>query len=336
LLSSPRRRSCHWYASDSLRTIATRAEGNGREPILPPREEAAELIPQRGGITWRISGDARIFGASGYALLLQVAHPSVGAGVSQHSNFKEEPWGRLLRTLDYTSSVIYGGPELAWEVGRRVREMHKPIQGVRPDGERYHALEPGPYAWVHATLAEAIVRAHNLFCRPPLEPAQTDQFWAEWRRMGRLIGVRYEDLPETWPGLLGYFDRMVDRELRDTEAAQDVLTSLFEPTAPPLPGMRDWVWRVVSWPSTKAGSLATLGMLPPVLRQRLGVEWTPSRERRFRAMAAATRRARPLMPPQARSFGPHYLRWRREAIARGDVASGGRGRPAEPSAPATA
>ena len=39
--------------------------------------------------------------------------------------------------------------------------MHKRIKGVRPDGERYHALEPRPYAWVHATLAEAIVRAHS-------------------------------------------------------------------------------------------------------------------------------------------------------------------------------
>jgi uncharacterized protein (DUF2236 family) len=328
-----------------VRTIATNsakrvapggASSHQREPILPSREQADELIPPRGGIIRRISGDARIFGASGYALLLQVTHPSVGAGVSQHSNFKEDPWGRLLRTLDYTSSVIYGGPDLAWEVGRRVREMHKRIKGVRPDGERYHALEPAPYAWVHATLAEAIVRAHNLFCRPALGPAETDEFWAEWRRMGRLIGVRYEDLPETWPGLLSYFDRMVEDELEDTEAAQDVLTSLIEPTAPPLPGLRrDWVWRVVSWPSTKAGSLATLGMLPPNLRERLGVEWTPSRERRFRRMAALTRRARPLMPPQARNFGPHYLRWRQKAIERGDVASAD-GRGGSQRAPATA
>jgi len=310
---------------DSLRTIATKA-GIERDPLLPPRERAAELIPPRDGITWRIAGDARIFGASGYALLLQVTHPSVGAGVSQHSNFKEDPWGRLLRTLDYTSSVVYGGPDLAWKVGRRVREMHKRIKGVRPDGERYHALAPNPYAWVHATLAESIVRAHNLFCWPALGPEETAKFWAEWRRMGRLIGVRYEDLPETWPGLLAYFDEMVETELEDTEAAQDVLASLLRPTAPPLPAMRDWVWRVVSWPSTKAGSLATLGMLPPTLRDRLRVEWSTARERRFRRMAAVTRRARPLMPPQARNFGPHYLRWRREAIARGDVASGhGRG-----------
>ena len=278
---------------------------------MPPREEAAELIPPPDGITCRIAGDARIFSASGYALLLQVSHPSVGAGVSQHSNFKEDPWGRLLRTLDYTSSVMFGGPDLAWEVGRRVREMHKRIKGVRPDGERYHALEPRPYAWVHATLAEAILRAHTLFCRPPLTTAEIDEFWAEWRRMGRLIGVRYQDLPETWPEFLTYFDDMVERELQDTEAAQDVLTSLLDPTAPPLPGVRhDPIWRVVRWPSTKAGSIATLGMLPPVLRERLGVEWDASKERRIRMMAAVTKRARPLMPPQARNFGPNYLRWR--------------------------
>jgi uncharacterized protein (DUF2236 family) len=310
-----------WYVSDSLRTIATRSD-----PVLPSRDEAAGLIPVRGGVTWRIVGDARLFSASGYALMLQVMHPSVSAGVSEFSNFKEDPWGRLLRTLDYTSSVIYGGPDLAWEVGRRVREMHRSIKGVRPDGKRYHALEPGPYAWVHATLAEAIIRAYRLFGSPPLRPGEVDEFWSEWRRMGRLVGVRDEDLPEKWPELLVYFDEMVERELQDTEAAQDVLASLLDPAAPPLPWMREGVWRVLRWPSAKAGALSTLGLLPAVLRVRLGVEWGRKQERRFRALARLARASRPLMPPQARNFGPNYLRWRREAIARGDVASGrGRG-----------
>lgn len=302
--------------SDTLRTIATKGD-----PILPPREEAPELVPPRGGVTWRIVGDARLFAASGYALLLQVTHPTVGAGVSQHSNFKADPWGRLLRTLDYTSSMVYGGPELAWEVGRRVREMHKQIKGVRPDGERYHALEPGPYAWVHATLAEAIIKAHHRFCSPALSPAEIDTFWAEWRRAGRLVGVRYGDLPESWSELLTYFDRMVAEELEDTEAAQDVLASLFEPSAPPLPWLREGVWRVARWPSARAAGLATLGLLPPLLRERLGIEWSAAKDRRLRALARLSRASRPLLPPQARNFGPNYLRWRREAIARGDVAS---------------
>lgn len=332
-----------WYASDSLRTIATRATGAGpgeadsRQPILPAREQAPELIPPVGGVTWRVAGDARLFAGSGYALMLQVMHPSVGAGVSQFSNFKEDPWGRLLRTLDYTSSVIYGGPELAWDIGRRVREMHKHIKGTRPDGERYHALEPRAYAWVHATLAEAIIRAHRAFCSPQISDDEVEVFWREWRRAGRLVGVRYDDLPESWPDLLAYFDEMVEGELEDTEAAQDVLAALFDPAAPPLPWLREGIWRVVRWPSMKAGSLATVGLLPPVLRERLGVEWGPSQARRFRLLARATRASRPLLPPQAKNFGPNYLRWRREAIARRDVASGsGRGDRAHDGAAAAA
>jgi uncharacterized protein (DUF2236 family) len=286
--------------------------------MMPSSEQAAELVPPTGGITYRIAGDARLFAGSGYALLLQVMHPSVGAGVTQHSNFKEEPWGRLLRTLDYTSALVYGGPELAWRMGRRVRAMHKRITGLRPDGVRYHALEPRPYAWVHASLAEAIIRGHHLYCGPLTREA-IEEFWFEWRRMGRLIGLRYGDLPESWPALIAYFDAMVERELEDNEAAQDVLGALRDPTAPPVSWMPDTVWRVLRWPPTKTGWLATVGMLPPVLRRRLGVGWGVERERLFRLLARVMRASRPLMPPPARSFGPHYLRWRRKTIARDDA-----------------
>ena len=65
-------------------------------------EEAAELVPHPGSAVWRHAGDARLLATAGYALLLQVSHPTVGAGVSEHSDFKADPWGRLLRTLDYT------------------------------------------------------------------------------------------------------------------------------------------------------------------------------------------------------------------------------------------
>ncbi len=59
-------------------------------------------------------------------------------------------------------------------------------------------------------------------------------------------------------------------------------------------------------------------------------------ERRFQRLGAISRRARPLMPPSARNFGPHYLKWRSEAIARGDVASGRDRKPAGAGATAAA
>src|SRR5437764_2499574 len=133
--------------------------------VLPREEQFAELAIVPGSVTWRYASDARAMLGAGAALLLQVSHPTVAAGVREHSEFERDPWGRLLRTLDFVNLLIYGGPEAAARTGRALREMHRRIKGVDPDGKRYHALEPEAYAWVHATLAEVIVRAHRLFGR---------------------------------------------------------------------------------------------------------------------------------------------------------------------------
>jgi len=293
-----------------------------REAVMPSREEAPALVPPRGGVTWRINGDSRLFAASGYALLLQVAHPTVGAGVSEHSNFREDPWGRLLRTLDYTTTMVYGGPDLAWEMGHSVREMHKRIKGTRPDGRAYHALEPRAYAWVHATLAEAMVSGHRRFCSPQLSAIEIERFWAEWLRLGRLVGVREGDLPESWAGQCDYFERMVHEELEDTPAARDVLEALASPAAPPVPLLPKGIWRLARVPAARASAIATIGLMPAVLRQRLGLGWSRLQEGQLRALGAASRTARPVMPPALRSFGPSYLRWRGRSIGRGSDASG--------------
>src|SRR5438552_12678375 len=134
--------------------------------VMPHPAEWPGLVPAPGTITWRRASDARLFLAAGCALLLQVSHPTVGAGVSEHSQFRRDPWGRLLRTLDYTYTMVYGGPRAAAEMGASIRRLHRRIRGVTPDGRSYHALEPRAYAWVHATLAEAIVRAQDRFPRP--------------------------------------------------------------------------------------------------------------------------------------------------------------------------
>src|SRR5262245_53611255 len=125
--------------------------------VIPHPEEVPSLTPAPGSVVWRHAGDARLIWTGAYAILLQVAHPTVGAGVSQHSNFRADPWGRLLRTLDYSYVMVYGGPAAASEMGRRMREMHREIRGELPDGRAYHALEPDAFAWVHATLADSIV-----------------------------------------------------------------------------------------------------------------------------------------------------------------------------------
>ncbi|HEY1359909.1 MAG TPA: oxygenase MpaB family protein [Thermoleophilaceae bacterium] len=285
-----------------------------------PVDEAAELVPRPGSFVWRYAGDARLLTTAGYALLLQVSHPTVGAGVTEHSDFKSDPWGRLFRTLDYTYSMSYGGPRLASEIGGRVFELHKQIRGVKPNGERYHALEPEAYAWVHATLADAIVTGNRRFgLRMPL--ADIERFWEEWRGMGRIVGVDTRELPDRWSGFRTYFERMVSERLEDTEAVQDVLATLSNPARPPHPLLTDLTWRAARLPVARMLSAATVGLLPSRLRERFGVRWTRANELELRALGASSRALTPLMPEWLRNTGPGYLRWRREALQRGDVAA---------------
>jgi uncharacterized protein (DUF2236 family) len=290
---------------------------------MPTPEDLPAFAPHPGTITWERAGDARVLIAAGYALLLQVAHPTVGAGVSEHSQFQRDPWGRLLRTLDYTYTMGFGGPQAAGLMGRRIRAFHRQIKGTRPDGHRYHALEPAPYAWVHATLAEAIVLAHERFGRP-FSDGQRERFWSEWRSLGALLGIRERDLPVGWQSFRKYVEEMVDHELEHTSAVDEVLEGLARPAPPELPAPLHSAWRFVARPPLgHFATLTTVGLLPATLRRRFGVRWTPTSALELGLLAGTLRAATPLMPASLRNTGPAYLRWRGAAIARGDVASTG-------------
>ena len=295
--------------------------------VLPDPSEYAALAPTPGSPVWRAFNDARLLSTSGYATLLQVAHPTVGHGVHQYSSFTKDPWGRLLRTLDYVHGTIYGGPEMAGTIGKRVRELHRTIKGEKPGGERYHAMEPGAFAWVHATLAAAVVEGHRRFVRP-MTADEREAFYVQWLDVGRLVGVREQDLPADWACFEEYFDRTVREELCWTPAVPEVLDTLGSSPPPHVPGMHPAVWRAVRTPLSRQLRLTTVGLMPRELRSRLGLPYSRGDARRFRALAAVARAAGPAVRGPLAEFGPSWVRWRREALARGDVA----GRAPEPVA----
>jgi uncharacterized protein (DUF2236 family) len=282
--------------------------------MLPSPEEYADLAPTPGSPVWRAFGDARMLATAGYATLLQVAHPTVGHGVHQYSSFTTDPWGRLLRTLDYVHGTVYGGPELAGAIGRRVRAMHKTINGTLPDGRRYSALEPDAFAWVHATLAGAIVAGHQQFARP-MSRSDKQAFWEQWLDVGRLIGVRPLDLPGDWAGFETYFEGMVADELEWTPAVPEVLETLRRSPPPNVPGLHPALWRLLSLPMGMQLSVTAVALLPPELRSRLGLRQSRAERDAFRAFAAAARLSGPFLFGPLSRFGPAYIRWRRDALS---------------------
>jgi uncharacterized protein (DUF2236 family) len=288
--------------------------------LFPTEEELNGLLVGPDSVSWSFASDIRLYLVMLYPLLLQVAHPTVGAGVSDYSDFEHRPWDRLLHTLDWVTLLVYGGHD-AVAAGRRLRALHKNFTGTREDGQPYYALEPESYAWVHATLIESYVAGHAQFGRP-MTHDQAEHFYREYRGLGRLVGVREHDLPEDWSGFREYLSRTASRELVRTEAVGRVLRTVRHPARPPIP-LPEAIWRVTSLPAGRALWLGGIGLLGPQLRAQLRIDWSARDERAYQALGRITRGMTPALPRRLRVMGPAQLRMRRRAIAAGPLGAGG-------------
>jgi uncharacterized protein (DUF2236 family) len=227
------------------------------------------LLPARplgpGAVAWYAASDVRALLLAIRTLVLQVAHPMVGAAVGQQSVYKTDPYGRLWRTITSLIRQVFGGYRSA-EEGQRLLQLHKPIQGVDSQGRRYSAMNPAAYVWVHATMFDA----WRLFLRdygPGLSPAQEEQLFDEWRRVGLLIGCADRLLPQSVAEFDAYFDAMLP-SLEDNDVVQDLLYN--GPKAPFfLPQfLLDWISRpLLRWQRSFVGET-----LPDELADRFGLE----------------------------------------------------------------
>jgi uncharacterized protein (DUF2236 family) len=251
---------------------------------------------------------------AGRALLLQVAHPTIGAGVRDFSEFRNDPWGRLDRTVGSLLIQLFGGPDSVLEA-RRLRDLHRSITGTGFDGAPYRALEPEAYAWVHIANADTVLTFHALM-GPTLGPAERERYWADWRQAGRLLGIASRHLPPDTAALAAHVDEMVATTLRDNETVRTLLEALTLHDVPaPSPVFPGLLWDVLRPVGRSLLHDATVGTLPPALRTALHLEWTDAAQRRLERTCALVRTTHRL--PDRVVHYPLALRARRSAIAGG-------------------
>jgi uncharacterized protein (DUF2236 family) len=82
----------------------------------------------------RVHADASMFVGGLRALLLQSLHPLAMAGVAQHSDYRQDPWGRLQRTADFLAATTFGPSAQAERAVDRVRRVHRRVEGVTATG----------------------------------------------------------------------------------------------------------------------------------------------------------------------------------------------------------
>jgi uncharacterized protein (DUF2236 family) len=146
-------------------------------------------------ITRRVNRENILLLGGGRALLMQLAHPKVAAGVDEHSDFRAHPIRRLRRTIRMTMAIVFGDRVTALAAARGVNQVHARVQG-----RDYRALDPGLLLWVYATLADTALVTYETFVQP-LMRGEREEFHEEFKLLGELLGI-----PHRWcrPGRCGW------------------------------------------------------------------------------------------------------------------------------------
>ncbi|MGW1998316.1 oxygenase MpaB family protein [Embleya sp. NPDC001921] len=180
------------------------------------------------------------------ALYLQALHPRAVRGVVQNSDFRKDPWGRLIRTADFVGVTTYGTRTAAERAGARVRRIHTMLKAVDPDtGQAYRIDEPELLRWIHC----AEVGSYLSVARRagfPMTDERADLYLAEQRRSAELVGLGPEEVPGSVAELERYFE-----EIRPTLAMSDEARGVFDfLRRPPVPFVlvlgREVLWRQVA------------------------------------------------------------------------------------------
>ncbi len=262
-----------------------------------------------GSITWRVNRETFLLLGGLRALTMQVAHPMVAQGVYDHSNFRNEPLKRLLRTLQTMLTIGYGSREAALAAAAQIRQVHRSIEGTLPEAvgnfpaeKQYQASDPALMIWVYATLVDSSIFMYECLVAP-LKSDEKATYYEESKLWVTLLGVPAAILPADYPA----FQRYVDATLSSDDIAigksgEDVLEHVYFPQFPFLPR---WVYYPVQ--------IFTWALLPSALRDKTGYPWSNRRKIWVDRTVRFFKFIRPYLPgflrlmPQARKA---EKRWR--------------------------
>jgi uncharacterized protein (DUF2236 family) len=254
-----------------------------------------------GSIARRINGERIVLAGWSRAILLQMAHPLVAAGVVEHSAFRGGPKvaaHRLISTVRAMLGLTFGDAADRMGVVNHIRSIHTRVHGtlgqatgIFPAGTPYSAEDPALLLWVHGTLLESTVLAYRALVAD-LTPADVDTYCREAAWAAVALGAIESDVPQTGSALTAYMTTIetsgvlaVGPDAR--VVAGEVLTGPLAMLAMPA----GWLNRSI-----------TTAWLPPALRQAYGLPWSDRRERRSQRALRLLRTTRRLMPDLAARF----------------------------------
>jgi uncharacterized protein (DUF2236 family) len=262
-----------------------------KETGVPSNKQNGYFEPE--SIIRKIHREAVVMLGGGRAILLQLAHPYVAAGVDDHSNFESEILQRLYRTILFMHNLVFQDRQTAKKALRHFHAMHKRIRGrlghragnFSPD-TRYSGRDPEAKLWVHATFIDTSLKTYQRFIAP-LTPEERRNYYSETLLLAQLMEIPEKIVPKTLEEFYSYIERMLTGDtLAVTATAQRLAHAVLYP-------------KVGFFPSLSAGLLrnVTAGLMTERFRRGYGLNWGWKQQFVMRNLSRTTRMLRPLAPP---------------------------------------
>jgi len=244
----------------------------------------------------------------GRAILLQLAHPLVAAGVAEHSSFRDGPAAnvkRLHSTVRAMLDLSFGTADDVRRAVGHINAIHDRVNGTLreaagrfPAGTPYTATDPDLLVWVDATVRDSMLLAYELFVAP-LSAGDRDHYWDEGEEISTALRVPAEARVKSPSHFTRYLAEMVaGGSIAVSGDARALAHEIVWPR-----GSR------AMWPASQLHRVTTVGLLPAGLRDAYGFEWSDHDDRALQRWARVLRASRRVMPeaialwPRARTLG---------------------------------
>jgi uncharacterized protein (DUF2236 family) len=247
------------------------------------------LLFQPSSVFWRVNREMTSILAGPRAVLMQIAHPLVAAGVADHSAFEKNRLARLYRTSFAAGAVTFGTDRFASRAVHAVNRKHALVHGVLrsdsgpfPAGTVYNANAPDLKLWVLATIVDSTLMTYERFAGE-LSNDERNAYYIDSLKVARLFGIP-DSLPaRNYREFNDYMSAMLDGgEVVVTDTARGIVNALFAG-----PVGRTFL----------SGSRVGIDLLPPGIKEGFGPALSGSDDRWLGRLTTWSRRAHRYVPP---------------------------------------
>lgn len=257
-------------------------DGRTRPEVLHYPLSADSLVEyQRAdAVARRLNGERLVVLGWTRAILLQFGHPLIAAGVYDHSGFRSSPLAaarRLHHTIRAMLALSFGSNaereraiDVIRGIHRRVNGQLRDTVGPFPAGTRYSAEDPALVLWVHLTLIESIVLVYEQLVAP-LSEQERDDYCIASAPVAVALGAPPDAVPQSWRDLRQSLARVyASGVITIGSDARLLAQAVIHPRG-----------TAIVRPVNILNEVLTAGLLPPLLREAYGFQWTARRARTF-------------------------------------------------------